>query len=79
MDRENLKKLKIELRIGDRVRIKRIWINQPDSYIEGIILGFSDTRWDEDYRIVELLSTDGKIFKEPIHIKRDYRCFEVLI
>ena len=69
---------RVELSVGDYVRIKRIWVNQPDSYVEGVIISFSKTRWEENYRIVELLQADGKVVNEPLDIVRDFRSFEII-
>jgi hypothetical protein len=66
------------MNVGDLIKIKRIWINHPPSYLQGIILSIKTTRWDKNYRIIKLLKTDGTIVDEPLDIVRDINCYEII-
>ena len=67
------------MKLGDVVRIRRIWIMQPVSYVEGLVVDIRTTRWEDNYRIVSILTEDGKIVTEPIDLVRDAKNVEYII
>jgi len=67
------------VKLGDVVRIRRIWINQPPSYTLGMIVGMRGTHWDEDYRILTILTSDGTLTTEPLNVSRDAKNVDYII
>lgn len=67
------------MKLGDVVRIRRIWINQPPSYTVGMIVGMRGTHWDADYQILTILMHDGTLTTEPINVVRDIKNVEYII
>lgn len=61
------------------VRIRRICINQPPSYTEGLIVGIRGTYWDKDYRVLTILTAGGAVATEPLNIVRDAKNVEYII
>jgi hypothetical protein len=77
VNRKNLKKA-VEVKVGNLICIKRIWILTPVCYIFGVVLDVRKTKWDKDYRILKMLTTDGIVSDEPLDIVRDINCYEII-
>lgn len=52
---------------------------QPETYTMGLILSIKTTRWEENYRIVSILTEGGKIVTEPIDLVRDAKNVEYIV
>lgn len=78
VDRKNLKKA-VEVKVGNLICIKRIWILTPVCCVFGIVLDVRKTKWDKDYRIIKMLTTDGIVSDEPLNVIRDADNLQILV
>lgn len=66
------------MKVGDFVRVKRIWVMQPPTFVEGLIIDIKSTRWSDSYRILTLLTKDNKLVEEPLDLERDAKHIEYI-
>lgn len=77
LDRKNPIK-EVEVKVGDLIRIQRVWLMTNVTHVFGLVLGISETKWDKNYRLIKLLKFDGEVGIEPINVIEDVGNLEFL-
>lgn len=77
VDRKNLIKCP-NVKAGDLICIKRVWLLTPVSYVCGVVLGVRIIKWDKNYRMIRMLKIDGEVCEEPLNIVHDANNLEIL-